>query len=272
MVATALQKMIMRYLAPLRSESSYFAGGVVLNRDWPRRSDDIDIFHDTDEEIIGVAQRDIAALEAAGFSVRKEVETFGCVEAVVSRYGESTLIQWMSETRRRFFPLIRDPEWGARLHDADLAVNKVLAASARRKARDFVDLVSISRNYCPLGPLVMAAAGKPPNFSPEKYLDEILRRGLSIDAADLTAVRGMPSEWTADFIRNSLIKIVDDAKDYCEKAPIDVTGLLAVDNGGRPVEVTADKMQNPDIHLRQATEEPEPLPTLGDPHDPEWGF
>lgn len=50
MALTDLQKHVMRCLATNRSETSYVAGGVVLNRDWPRRSDDIDVFHDTDEE------------------------------------------------------------------------------------------------------------------------------------------------------------------------------------------------------------------------------
>src|SRR3546814_10070209 len=89
----------------------------------------------------------------------------------------------MSESRRRFFPLVRDDEWGARLHQADLAVNKVVAASTRRKARDFVDLVSISTYMCPLGPLVFAAAGKSP-LSPTRIVDEIRRRALSTSRSE----------------------------------------------------------------------------------------
>lgn len=45
MALTDLQKHVMRCLAANRSETSYVAGGVVLNREWPRRSDDIDVFH-----------------------------------------------------------------------------------------------------------------------------------------------------------------------------------------------------------------------------------
>ena len=51
MALTQIQKDIMASIAANRSDSSYVAGGVVLNMDWPRVSDDIDIFHDTDEEI-----------------------------------------------------------------------------------------------------------------------------------------------------------------------------------------------------------------------------
>jgi len=107
---------------------------------------------------------------------------YGAVDATVSDGTSSTIIQWFAETRQRFFPLVRDEEWGARLHQADLAVNKVLAAAGRSKARDIADLVAIGRNYCPLGPLVLAAAGKPPNFSPRRTIDEIRRHILSIPA------------------------------------------------------------------------------------------
>ena len=61
---------------------------------------------------------------------------------------------------RRFFPAQNDPEFGFRLHEADLAVNKVLCAARRNSAaRDAVDLVNIVDRYAPLGPLVWAVSG-----------------------------------------------------------------------------------------------------------------
>ncbi|SEI19206.1 hypothetical protein SAMN05216228_10456 [Rhizobium tibeticum] len=164
MALTPIQKDIMLSIAGNRSDTSYIAGGLVLNMDWPRMSDDIDIFHDTDEEIGSAADADIEKLRADGFIVSVEINIYGCVEASVVRGGEHTIVQWMSETRTRFFPLVRDEEWGARLHRVDLAVNKVLAASTRTKARDYVDLLMIDTHMCPLGPVIMAAAGKPPHF------------------------------------------------------------------------------------------------------------
>src|SRR4051794_36766119 len=168
MALTQLQSDILRCLAGNRSETSYLAGGLMLNKNWPRRSDDIDIFHDSDEEVTGTATVDIATLEAAGYKVHRDFIIYGCVDATISDGHSSTIIQWFAETRLRFFPLVRDEEWGARLHQADLAVNKILAASGRSKARDIADLVAIGRNYCPLGSLVLAASGKPPNFSPRR--------------------------------------------------------------------------------------------------------
>ena len=158
MALTELQKRIMRRLALNRSESSDLAGGVILNLDWPRRSDDIDIFHDSDEAVSVAAQKDIADLAAEGLSVTIDIKAYGLFEATVSDASSATVIQWMGETKLRFFPLIKDEEWGLRLHQADLAVNKILAASSRRKARDFADLAAIAAYMCPLGPLIMAAA------------------------------------------------------------------------------------------------------------------
>jgi hypothetical protein len=44
MALTDLQKKILRLLAANRSEKSYLAGGLLLNLNWARRSDDIDTF------------------------------------------------------------------------------------------------------------------------------------------------------------------------------------------------------------------------------------
>jgi hypothetical protein len=101
MALTDLQMRIMQRLAANRSETSYLAGGVILNLNWPRRSDDIDIFHDTDEEVARAALKDIADLESGGFRVSVDVKTYGLFEATVSDDLSSTTIQWMSETRRR---------------------------------------------------------------------------------------------------------------------------------------------------------------------------
>ncbi|MBV8577458.1 MAG: hypothetical protein JOZ58_20755, partial [Acetobacteraceae bacterium] len=155
MALSRLQSDVLRALAKNRSETSYLAGGLMLNRNWPRRSDDIDIFHDTDEEVTDAARVDLATLDAAGFKTHRDFIIYGCVEATISDAAESTIIQWFADTKRRFFPLVKDEHWGTRLHQADLAVNKVLAAAGRSKARDIADLVAIARNYCPLGPLVV---------------------------------------------------------------------------------------------------------------------
>jgi hypothetical protein len=259
MALTQLQSDILRCLAKNRSETSYLAGGLMLNKNWKRRSDDIDIFHDTDEEVTGAAMADLAVLEAAGYRTHKDVVIYGCVDATVSDGSSSTIIQWFAETKRRFFPLVKDEEWGARLHQADLAVNKVLAASGRSKARDVADLVAIGRNYCPLGPLVLAAAGKPPNFSPKRTIDEIRRHILTIPAEEFAAVKGLPDDWTAAFIRDDAIRLIDLAEKYVMEAPPDLVGILTVKKGGVPCELVEAKREN--AVLRKATDEPEVMPS-----------
>jgi len=268
MALSRLQSDILRLLAKNRSETSYLAGGLILNKDWPRRSDDIDIFHDADEEVTEAARLDIATLDAAGYKTHRDFIIYGCVDATVSDGSEQTIIQWFAETKRRFFPLVRDAQWGARLHQADLAVNKVLAASGRSKARDVADLVAIGREYCPLGPLVLAAAGKPPNFSPRRILDEIRRHVRSIPAEEFAAVRGLPDDWTAAFIRDEALGLVDQADNYIMSVSPDIVGLLAVNGHGIPIEVS--ETARSDAVLRKATDEPEVMPMPPEFNTPGW--
>lgn len=262
MALTDLQKRIMQRLAANRSQTSYLAGGLVLNRDWPRRSDDIDIFHDVDEDVSAAAGKDIADLEADGFDVRIDVKAFGTFEATVSDKSSWTIIQWMSDTRIRFFPLVKDEQWGLRLHQADLAVNKVLAAASRRKARDFADLVAIASHMCPLGPLIMGAAGKPPHYSPQKIVDQIRWHAQSVSEAEYQSVKGLPADWTPEFIRAEITKLADSAEAYVAQAPVEAIGMLSVNARGLPVEVTSETLS--DSVLRKATEEPDVMPVPTD--------
>jgi hypothetical protein len=241
----------------------------MLNKNWHRRSDDIDIFHDTDEEVTGAAKADLATLDAAGYKTHKDFIVYGCVDATISDGKSETIIQWFAETKRRFFPLVKDEEWGARLHQTDLAVNKVLAASGRSKARDIADLVAIARNYCPLGPLVLAAAGKPPNFSPRRTLDEIRRHALSIPAEEFLAVKGLPPDWTPELIRDEVLRQLALADVYIMAAPPELVGILAVDKEGVPIELANGKRNN--AILRKATDEPEVMPSPAQFDAVGWG-
>ena len=258
MALSDLQRRILSTLATNRSASSYVAGDVALNRDWPCLSDDIDIFHDTDEEIVASADRDLETIKAAGFQARVDIEIYGLVEATIGDEREQTQIQWMSESRRRFLPLVRDAEWGARLAHPDLAVNKIVAASTRRKARDLVDVHAIGRFYCPLGPLIMAAAGKPPFFSPLRIIEETRRLCLGLWDEDILAVRGLPEDWTPLDIRAAVTTRLDEAARYAEHAPEEIVGRLALDRDGRPLEIEGPHTN--DVQLRAPTEEPEVMP------------
>jgi len=65
--------------------------------------------------------------------------------------------------------------FGFRLHFADLAVNKALAAGNRMVVRDFIDLWMLDRHVIPLWRIICAAPGKDSDFSPQSLLEEISR-------------------------------------------------------------------------------------------------
>jgi hypothetical protein len=98
MALTQLQSDILRCLAKNRSETSYLAGGLMLNKNWQRRSDDIGIFHDTDEEVTGAAKADLAVLDAARYKTHIDFIVYGCVDATISDGKSATIIQWFAET------------------------------------------------------------------------------------------------------------------------------------------------------------------------------
>jgi hypothetical protein len=61
---------VLRLLAAHRDPESYVAGATPLNRDAPRYSSDIDVFHDRQERVASAALSDAQALGVAGYAVR----------------------------------------------------------------------------------------------------------------------------------------------------------------------------------------------------------
>lgn len=106
----------------------------------------------------------------------------------------------------------------------------------------------------------MAAAGKPPYFSPLRIIDAIRHKALSVTNEDYTTVRGLPSDWTAAMIRDELIVALDRAENHLRNAPPELTGILAVDTSGVPVVV--HDLDAAGIEYRKATSEPEITPDL----------
>ncbi len=139
-----LQSHLLRLLASQRSPDSYVAGGIALNRDGPRFSADIDIFHDGDEKLLATAESDCAIIAAAGLEVTLlPGRGSGKRAAMVDGLGEKTQLEWVADADFRFFPALKDELFGYVLHPADLATNKATAAADRRVPRDIVDLVTI---------------------------------------------------------------------------------------------------------------------------------
>lgn len=171
MLITRFQSDVLRVLAAQRSPDSYIA----INRDGPRFSDDIDIFHDSEARLESAVNADARVLAAAGYSATWGRTRTGKREATVVRSGEAMELEWAVDAAFRFFPRQPDELFGYVLHSAALAANKASAAADRRVPRDVVDLVTIHETILPLGAVICAAVGKFPGVTPEQMLAEINR-------------------------------------------------------------------------------------------------
>ncbi|MBT3378744.1 MAG: hypothetical protein HN742_21530 [Lentisphaerae bacterium] len=230
MAVTAFQTGVLRLLAAQRRErgESYVAGGVALNAllAAPRRSRDIDLFHDTTEALNATWVMDRNVLTVNGYEVRtvREARTF--VEASVSRGDEGTAVQWVRDSAYRFFPLIEDDLMGLTLHPFDLATNKVLALVGRLEVRDWVDVLNCDRRLQPLGYLAWAACGKDPGYNPHALLALAARHHYSQPEVDALDFEGDAPDASA-FAR-AWHKALASAASICERLPVERVGTCVV--------------------------------------------
>jgi hypothetical protein len=224
-----IQSEILLLLAAHRNPESYVGGAVPLNRDGPRYSDDIDIFHDLEESVAAAAAADTALLTDAGFAVSWFHREPGIYGATVQRQGESMKLEWLRDSDFRFFPTARDDMFGYVLHVVDIATNKALAAAGRREPRDVLDLLTIHDRYLPIGAVVWAAVAKDPGFAPESLIAEIRRnaRYLQDDYADLALTEPVDAGAVARRLRAAL----DSAETFVRAMPAGKEGLLFLKDG-----------------------------------------
>jgi len=227
------QSEVLRTLAAQRSPDSYIAGGVAINRDGPRFSADIDIFHDSEATLESAAAADREALTAAGYDVARGREREGKREAIVSRLGEAMPLEWVTDSAFRFFPTQPDELFGYVLHPVDLATNKASAAADRRVPRDIVDLVTIHEVILPLGAVVCAAVGKFPGATPEEMLAEITRH--SRFAAEEFRALATEAPIDAPSLHRRIRAMIEDAESFIATLPSDAVGVIFMD-GERPVQ------------------------------------
>jgi hypothetical protein len=187
-------------LAAQRNPESYVAGAVPINREGPRFS--ADIFHDR-EESVAPGSRSRCRNTKGGFAVQWLRREPGINGALVERRGDSTRLELARDSDFRFFPAVRDDEFGYVLHVIDLATNKALAAGGRREPRDVLDLLTIHETRVPLGAVIWAAVAKDPGYSPESLIGEIRRnaRYRADDYADLALVGPIDAGATAQRFR-----------------------------------------------------------------------
>ena len=228
-----LQAAILRLLAAQRSPESYVAGASALNRDGPRFSDDIDIFHDREAGVAQAATADAALLAANGYAVNWLRREPGIHAAIVRRHAESTRLEWVRDSDYRFFPAMPDDLFGYRLHVADLATNKALAAAGRREPRDVLDLLYIHDRHLPLGAVIWAAVAKDPGYAPESLIAEIRRnaRYRADDYADLALTEPVDAGAVARRLRDALTA----AEAFAAAMPAGKEGLLFLSHG-QPVQ------------------------------------
>lgn len=248
MPLTSIQTDILRLLAAHRDPESYVAGATALNRDAPRYSGDIDIFHDREERVSSAALTDAKTLETAGYSVTWLRQLPAIYTAEVRRDATATRLDWVADSDFRYFPALRDDTFGYLLHPVDLATNKVMAAAGRREVRDLVDLVTIHDTILPLGAVVWAAAEKSPGFTPEGVIAEI-RRNANYPASEWNALQtSQPLDPKA--IMTRLRTALDEAEAFVSRMPTDAAGLLFL-RGSEVVQPDPNRLQDYHTHAGQ---------------------
>jgi Nucleotidyl transferase AbiEii toxin, Type IV TA system len=228
------QSGVLRLLAAQRSPDSYIAGGIAINREGPRFSGDIDIFHDSEARLDSAVRADAAALAAAGYALAwPPQQRTGKREATVEKEGEAMLLEWVTDASFRFFPTQPDELFGYVLHPVDLATNKASASADRRVPRDIVDLVTIHENILPLGAVVCAAVGRFPGTTPEEMLAEITRH--SRFTAEEFQVLATEQPIDVPGLHRRIRSMIEDAEGFIARLPSDAVGVVFMD-GNRPVQ------------------------------------
>jgi len=234
MPLTQFQAEVFKVISANRNPDSFIAGGIVINRNEgsARFSDDIDVFHDASEAVAVGADADAESLRKAGYAVtflRREA-TFQ--QANISLAGETIRLDWAADSAFRFFPIVRDEVLGFRLHDADAATNKILAAVSRQKVRDFIDLMQVDANYVSLGVAVWGAAAKDEGYTPNMIMQE-LRRNCRINPTTLGEVTLVKPEEAVNLKAHWLERFAA-AEKLIASIPAEPIRCLYLDRSGQP--------------------------------------
>ncbi len=229
MPLSKIQSDVLRLLAAHRDPESDVAGSTPLNRDAPRFSADIDIFHDRQERVVEAALNDAAVLAGAGYQVAWLRQLPTIYTAGVTKGGDGTRLEWVVDSDFRFFPTMRDDVFGYLLHPVDLAMNKVMAAAGRSELRDLVDLVTIHDQIVPLGAVVWAAVEKAPGFTPEGLIAEIRRNSNYPKSEWLKLISCEPLD--PKNIMGRLRGALDEAEAFVSQMPTQKAGLLFLKEG-----------------------------------------
>jgi len=229
---TPFQRKVLLLLAANRNPESYVAGATVINRspDSARFSRDIDLFHDPAGSVIQSSLADINTLRINGLKVELLLETPNFVRASVKDERDGVKLEWASDSAYRFFPVIPDPDFGYRLHEVDVAINKCLALAGRTEIRDVIDTLTIHDSVLHLGACCWAACGKDPGFTPELIL-EMISRNARI-TPDLLAQETLHIAVDPKAIKLSWLKALKEAHALVEQMNPRELGCLYINKKG----------------------------------------
>jgi len=235
MPLSEIQAQVLRRIAANRSPESFVAGATVLHRadDTPRYSQDVDLFHDVEDSVAQSAELDAATLRGAGYGFAWLLRMPTFHRAVVTVNEEQLKIEWAQDSAFRFFPVQEDELCGYRLHDADAAVNKVLALAGRDEVRDFVDVLHLHAAYVSLGTMTWAACGKDPGFTPAFLLDQVSRH-IGYTQSDLDRLH-LREPLDLRTMKQNWLGALDNARRLVAALPPDEVGCLYLDSYQNPV-------------------------------------
>jgi hypothetical protein len=235
MPITEFQNIILRAIAKNRSPENYLAGATVIHRadNSPRYSQDLDFFHDLEQIVAQSAESDAKTLIESGYEVEWLLRTSTFYRALVSREDSRIRLEWAQDSAFRFFPIEKDEQCGYRLHDADAAINKVLALGGRQEVRDFVDILHLNENFITLGSMAWAACGKDPGFTPDFLLDHISRH-VAYTQADLDHL-SLKAPLDLKQLKQKWLMALDQAQSLVDALPAEEIGCLYLDADQTPV-------------------------------------
>lgn len=234
MPISEIQARVLRTIAGNRCPDSYLAGATVLHRksDTPRFSKDLDFFHDIEDKVALSAELDAATLTAAGYEFSWLLRTPSFHRGIVVAESKRLKIEWAQDSAFRFYPVQEDELCGYRLHEADAAINKLLALAGRTEIRDFVDLLHLHEKFLSLGTLAWTACGKDPGFTPEFLLDHANRHTCyvqsDLDRLDLREPLDLQEQ------KKRWITALQEGRSLIAALPADEVGCFYVDDRGTP--------------------------------------
>lgn len=215
-------------LKPQRSSTSYFGGGAVLHANTPVVPDDIDIVADGGFDFDDVVERDLEALQAAGFQIvegtilRGGDEGQGAHVTVRALDGTLVYIDWTGHLTPRLWPLQPSPLFGIAANPLDVATDKVMLALSGcdpLPLKSMHDIVLLDLFVAPLEHFIKDALKKLPMYRgvlpPDVLLDEF--REAAMEAAETMreigadTLPGTLSQYTSQSVSEVLLRVIERA-------------------------------------------------------------